>query len=236
MSALSSTTSTARAPGAAGTSERGARPRRVQPAHRLDQEALGARGGRGRRRPRGTTLLGGQVRRRRTGPSTRERRRPRPGVLVDRRPRRRAARPARPPARARCPCPRRCASARPATRWKRSNSRACSAGSMPMPVSATVSRAAPPPRAERAPSIAALERELQRVREQVQDDLGPHLAVDVDGLGQRRAVDLERQPGALDRRLEHARRARPCSGARSIGAKRALDAAGLAAARSPAAC
>ena len=40
-------------------------------------------------------------------------------------------------------CPRRCASGRRSTRWKRSNRRSWSAGSIPIPVSVTVSRAAP---------------------------------------------------------------------------------------------
>ena len=39
----------------------------------------------------------------------------------------------------------------------------------------------------------ALERELERVREQVEDDLLPHVAVDVDRLGERRAVDDQRR-------------------------------------------
>ena len=44
----------------------------------------------------------------------------------------------------------------------------------------------------------AREGELEGVREQVEDDLLPHLAVDVDGLGERRAVDHEAQAGTLD--------------------------------------
>jgi hypothetical protein len=93
---------------------------------------------------------------------------------------------------------------RAGTRWKRSNRRACSAGSIPMPVSATTSsaRRRPSSSAHRDPT---LERELQRVREEVQDDLRPHVAVDVDRLRQRRAVDLEREAGALEGRAEHAR-------------------------------
>ena len=50
----------------------------------------------------------------------------------------------------------------------------------------------------------ALERELERVREQVENDLLPHVAIDIDRLGQRRAVDDEAQAGALDRRAEDA--------------------------------
>jgi hypothetical protein len=37
----------------------------------------------------------------------------------------------------------------------------------------------------------ARERELERVGQQVQHDLGPHLGVDVDGFAQLGAVDLE---------------------------------------------
>ena len=47
------------------------------------------------------------------------------------------------------------------------------------------------PRAQRARRTAPCERELQRVGEQVQHDLLPHVPVDVDRLRQRRAVDLE---------------------------------------------
>jgi len=50
-----------------------------------------------------------------------------------------------------------------------------------------------------------VERELERVRQEIQDDLFPHRAIDVDRLRQRRAVDLERQSAAFDRRTERAR-------------------------------
>ena len=62
-----------------------------------------------------------------------------------------------------------------------------------------------------ATAMLPVERELQRVRQQVEDDLLPHVPVDVDRLGQRRAVDLELQPGALDGRAE---------GAREVGGER----------------
>jgi hypothetical protein len=44
----------------------------------------------------------------------------------------------------------------------------------------------------------AVEGELQRVAEQVQHDLLPHAPVEVDRLGQRRAVHLEGQAGPVD--------------------------------------
>ena len=49
------------------------------------------------------------------------------------------------------PCPRRCAPARPSTRWNRSNRRGSSPAGMPTPVSRTVSTAAPPSRPHRRP-------------------------------------------------------------------------------------
>ena len=51
---------------------------------------------------------------------------------------------------------------------------------------------------------AALEGELEGVGEQVQDDLLPHLAVDVDRPGQGGAVHLQPQAGPLARRAEAA--------------------------------
>ena len=39
---------------------------------------------------------------------------------------------------------------------------------------------------------------LNAFESEVEDDLLPHLAVDVDRLGERRAVDGEREPGPLD--------------------------------------
>ena len=71
-------------------------------------------------------------------------------------------------------------------------------------------------------------RELERVGEQVEDDLLPHVAVDVDRLGQRRAVDdRDASPARSTARAEHAgqiggerARGRPARSA-------ALDAAGL---------
>ena len=51
----------------------------------------------------------------------------------------------------------------------------------------------------------ALEGELERVRQQIEDDLLPLRAIDADRLGKRRAVDDELHPGAFDERVERAR-------------------------------
>ena len=75
---------------------------------------------------------------------------------------------------------------------------------MPVPVSRTVSFDASPSVAQRHVDLT-LEGELEGVGEQVEDDLLPHVAVDIDRLGQRRAVDDEPQPGPLDGRAEDAR-------------------------------
>ncbi len=50
----------------------------------------------------------------------------------------------------------------------------------------------------------AFERELQSIRDQIEDNLFPHLPVDVDRLGQRRAVDDQLEPSALDRGAKNA--------------------------------
>ncbi len=49
-----------------------------------------------------------------------------------------------------------------------------------------------------------VEGELERVGQEIEDDLLPHVPVHVHGLGQRRAVEDEPQAGFLDRRSEHA--------------------------------
>ena len=90
------------------------------------------------------------------------------------------------------------------TRWKRSNRRGSSSAGMPMPVSVTVS-SAPSRVAVQGDRDASVERVLERVREQVEDDLLPHLVVDEERLGQRLAVDDELEAGLLDRRPEEAR-------------------------------
>src|SRR5688500_17674915 len=58
----------------------------------------------------------------------------------------------------------------------------------------------------------ALERELEGVREKIQHDLLPHVAIDVDRLSERRALDDEREPGLFDGRAEHARELRRLGG------------------------
>ena len=72
------------------------------------------------------------------------------------------------------------ARARPSMRWKRSNSRGRSRRAMPMPVSRTASRtwSSDSVSSDRHPP---LERELQRVREQVEDDRLPHRPVHEHG-------------------------------------------------------
>jgi hypothetical protein len=52
------------------------------------------------------------------------------------------------------------------------------------------------------------EGELDRVREEIEDNLLPHVAVDVDGLRQRGAIDDERQASSLDRGAKAARELR----------------------------
>ena len=55
---------------------------------------------------------------------------------------------------------------------------------------------------------AAGEGELEGIGEQVEDDLLPHLAVEVGRLGRARAVHFQGEPGALARRAEVARQVR----------------------------
>ena len=47
-----------------------------------------------------------------------------------------------------------------------------------------------------------LEGELERIGEKIEHDLLPHVAVDIDGFGQRGAVEAKPQAGPLHRRLE----------------------------------
>ena len=97
------------------------------------------------------------------------------------------------------------AALRRSTRWKRSKRRGSSVAECRRRCRSTSStRRAALARAG-ARVDAAVERELERVRQEVEDDLLPHLAVDDDGSSQRRAVDREREPGPLDRRAERAR-------------------------------
>ena len=137
---------------------------------------------------------------------------PRPTSRFRSSPCRRAASPAPAPARGRCPCLRACVPACSSTRWKRSNS--CGSSVRRDADAGVAHRAARTARSSRRQTHRdrALERELERVGEQVQDDLLPHVPVDVDRLAQRRAVDDRARARALHRRAE---------GARQIGGERA---------------
>ena len=87
----------------------------------------------------------------------------------------------------------RAARAVPSTRWKRSNTcgrSRCRECRRRCRARASSTRR---PHARRRHGDPPVERELERVREQVEDDLLPHLAVDVDRLRERRAVDDERR-------------------------------------------
>ena len=96
---------------------------------------------------------------------------------------------------------------------------------MPTPVSRTRELDAVAARPQRDLDLA-VERELEGVREKIQHDLLPHVAVDVDRLGERLAIDDELETGALDGRAEHARELRGHGG--EIGRLVArLDAPGL---------
>ena len=99
-----------------------------------------------------------------------------------------------------------CGPCAPSTRWKRSNSRGSSSAGMPVPVSRDRELGAGAARRAALTAISPVERELERVGEQVEDDLLPHVAVDVDRLGQRRAVDdVSVRPARSHGRAEVAR-------------------------------
>jgi hypothetical protein len=120
------------------------------------------------------------------------------------------------------PDPSWCARA-PSTRWKRSNTRGSSSSGMPTPVSRTASSTRPPRRAARRDR--AVERELEGVRQQVEDDLLPHLAIDVDRLGsggQSTTSSGRRARSPSGRRSPDRRSAR-----RGRSARNACGAAGL---------
>ncbi len=96
-------------------------------------------------------------------------------------------------------------------RWKRSIRELV--GGDPRPRIADLEEhvvAAPP---ERDRDLAR-ERELERVRDEVEDDLLPHLAIpsDVDALRERRAVHHEAEPRLLHGRAERARPPRSAPG------------------------
>src|SRR5262245_40229123 len=48
----------------------------------------------------------------------------------------------------------------------------------------------------------ALERELEGIGNEIEDNLFPHLAIDIGRLGERRTVDVEPQPCLLDGRTK----------------------------------
>jgi hypothetical protein len=60
------------------------------------------------------------------------------------------------------------------------------------------------PKAGQRHRDAPVERELQRIRQQVEDDLLPHQAIDVDGPAGGSTVDIEAQARSLHRRSERA--------------------------------
>ena len=107
----------------------------------------------------------------------------------------------------------------PRTWWNRSNSSSRSAAGMPMPVSATSSTAVVAVAAQ-PDGDAAVEGELERVGQQVEDDLLPALPVDPHRLVQRRRRTVNARPArsTADRNM-------PASSAvsalRSVGANRA---------------
>ena len=51
---------------------------------------------------------------------------------------------------------------------------------------------------------AAMQRELEGVRQEIENDFLPHFPVDVDGSGQRLTLDQQVEPRALDRRAKRA--------------------------------
>ena len=59
-------------------------------------------------------------------------------------------------------------------------------------------------RSEFDPNLS-VESELEGVRQQIEEDLLPHLPIDVDGLGEGLAIDDELKPGFFNGRSEHAR-------------------------------
>ena len=89
------------------------------------------------------------------------------------------------------------------TRWNRSNTCGRSSVGMPTPVSRTVIVTRRPVPGQRHRNRAG-ERELEGVREKVEHDLLPHVAIEVHRVGERRTVDDQLQPCPLGRRPERA--------------------------------
>ena len=108
------------------------------------------------------------------------------------------------PARApgRCPMPSWSRARTPSTRWNRSNSRGSSSAARRPPSRAPTTR-----HGRRVPQPdrhAALERELQRVREQIEQHFLEQVAVHEHGLRQRVAFDDQFESGAFEGGSEHA--------------------------------
>ena len=90
------------------------------------------------------------------------------------------------------------------TRWNRSKTCGQLVAGDAAPGVTNFERGAIEAAAERHADLA-VERELERVREQVEDDLLPHLAVDIDRLAEAVAVDDVAQAGLVDGGAKHAR-------------------------------
>ena len=88
-----------------------------------------------------------------------------------------------------------------------------------MPVSRTVSSPRPSSVAQ-LDGDAAVEGEFEGVGEQIEDDLLPHVAIDIDRLGRGGAVDARAQARALAQPTE-IRRQSAVNAARSVGSKSA---------------
>ena len=91
----------------------------------------------------------------------------------------------------------------PSMRRKRSKRLGSSSAGMPVPVSWIVSRA-PLGSAEMRDADLAIKGGFEGVGEEVENDLLPHVAVYVDGFGERRAIDDELEPGTFNGGAEDA--------------------------------
>jgi hypothetical protein len=109
----------------------------------------------------------------------------------------------------------------PSARWNRSKSRGTSASGIPPRVADRQLRTA---LGRGEPDFdAAFEGELEGVGDQVENDLLPHAAVDVDRLGKRVAGDVQPKAGPLagGTKVRHQLRGHPCKVRRLIGYLRA---------------